>query len=179
MVAIQFIVLSGLGALAVAQAGADQTYANAEVKVTGNTPITCVETRLSTGKGYDMHVRCTATVSGIIKYIYPPNVRYRLGASIDNKGFGKKDLPVPVSPHNKVASGDSPIMATGTGKVTIPVSTEYDVAIESWTKKSDYCIAGSFQAVVGIEVVIPIGNDGEADYGDVRDVTVQVSCTGG
>ncbi len=171
MVAIQFIVLSGLGAPAVAQA-------EAEVKVTGNTPITCVETRKpSTGKGYDMHVRCTATVSGIIKYIYPPNVRYRIGADISSQGFGKKDLPV--GPHNRVADGDSPIMATGTGKVTIPVSTEYDVPIESWTKKSDYCIAGSFPAEVGIEVAIPIGNDGEADYGDVRDVTVQVSCTGG
>ena len=172
--AILLIMLTGLVTGAYAQNGA---YANAELHVTGFSPITCVEKRTPDAghDEYDMDVHCSATVSGRIEYIHPPNVRYRITAEIDNRGDKKEDLPGLEAPHN-----DEGLMHAGTGDVTVPVSAEYSIPIEPWNKKSDYCQAGSYPATVGISVAIPIDNgNGEVNESDGRDVTVSVTCTGG
>jgi len=169
--------LTGLMTGAYAQNESDANIPDAELHVTGFSPITCVEKRTPAAgqDGYDMDVHCSATVSGRIEYVHPTNVRYRITARIDNRGYEKEDLPGGEAPSN-----DGGLMHAGTGDVTVPVSSEYSVPIESWNRKSDYCQAGSYPATVGINVSIPIDhNNGESNYSDVRDVTVSVTCAGG
>lgn len=148
---------------------------SAELNVTDNSPITCIKRRKPAAghDGYVMHIRCSATVSANIEYVSPPGVHYRITAQITNRGFDKNDLPTVEATRN-----DKGIMSTGTGKVTVPVSSEYSVPIEPWKKESDYCQAGSYPASVGIDVTIPLNSNGESHYSDTRDVTVQVTCTG-
>ena len=174
--AILLVMLTGLITGAYAQNDGDANIPDAELHVSGFSPITCVEkqTPAAGQDGYDMDIHCSATVSGRIEYVHPSDVRYRITARIDNRGYKKEDLPGGEAPSN-----DEGLMHTGTGDVTVPVSSEYSVPIKPWNKGS-YCIAGSYPATVAINVSIPIdNNNGESNYSDVKNVTVSVTCTGG
>lgn len=150
--------------------------ADAEVHITGSSPITCVQKRKpAIGRsGFDMEVRCSAQVSGIIKYVYPADVRYKITARIDSRGYSDKDLPPGEEPFSKDG-----LTAAGTGQVTVPISVNTTIPIEPWNKDDDYCRPGNFPASIVLSVAVPIGDDGESNYGDVRDTTINVTCAGG
>lgn len=168
--ALFLIVQAGLVTKAQAQ------NADAELHAIDSTQIKCIQRRKPAigTSGYDMEVECTAEVSGIIGYVYPSGVRYRITARIESRGYGEKDLPPGEQPVNKDG-----LTAMGTGKVTVPVSIKTSTPIESWNKQVDYCRAGNFPASIVLSVAIPIGDNGESNYSDVRNTTVDVDCTSG
>lgn len=170
MTALSLAMLIGMVGKARAQ------NANAELHVTGASPITCIQNRKPAvgNSGFVMEVRCSAEVSGTITYMHPSDARYRVSARIDSRGYDEGDLPPGERPWNEHG-----LTVTGTGQVTIPVSVNTSIPIEPWNKQIDYCRAGNFPASIILNVAIPIGDNGEANYGDVLETTVNVTCAGG
>lgn len=150
--------------------------ADAEVHVSGSSPITCIQKRKPAvdTSGFDMDVICSDEISGIISYVFPSDAHYKITAQIKRRGDGDTDLPA----MEQLFSKDG-ITAVGTGQVSVPVNKNTSIPIEPWNRGDDYCRPGNFPVSIVLSIAVPIGDDGESNYADVLDTTISVTCAGG